>query len=1024
MQGANARDGPQRIVVLGGGMASLVTAFELTRTPELRRRHQVTVIQHGHLLGGKGASAVNLALSRRVEEHGLHVLYGFYENVFRVLRECYDELGRAPGTPLATWQEAVASQDVILLPQNDSETCEWWPLLCPPNAEVPGDGGDLVDPWRYVVRVLEYAALVLGVHRSEELPRGLKDAIESRSPSLLRQALTRVVLHRRRSGELSLAFLARLAARVANMADGTVAHRDALLWVVERAVAALWSGGSHDGEIQRVRVYLDFAYAVVRGILVDGLVASPPRWFDIDDEDFYGWLQRHGARMETLESPLVRGLVHAAFAVYEPIGAGTMLHAALRMVFTYKGAILYRLQAGMGETVFAPLYEVLRRRGVRFCFFRSVQRLELSPARTHIARIVVQCQATVRTVDGEYDPLVDVDGLPCWPSEPLFDQLAEGDELRAGDHDLGNWWDAWPGVGQQVLEAGRDFDTVVLGISLAALPAICEELIDDPSNPRFRAMVERVRTTQTQAAQLWFDPSGDQLSWRGPAHGQPPIVIPFALPFDTWADMSHLLEREQWPDGQRPERLNYVCAPLDDDEPVPGPDDHDYPKRQRQRVEANLTRWLEGPGRHVVGAPEGERLDRRYVRATVHPSDRYVLSVPGSVRCRLRAGESGYPNLVLAGDWTKTALSLGCIEAATMSGFAAARAIDGDCRRACGDWLPDPVPDPDPAPSPDDHLVSSRLPPYLSHGQLIARPPIRMHASLRLFVLDASMERLARMCDRYLNLAGSPTQYRPLGPHVVLYCSSLDRQAPIEDPIGWCPEVDFGFWVPVIGRDGGGRQRHVVFTPWIWVDHPVALTGGREVFGFGKELARLRMPEDSNCTHSVDACVLPTHGPDRQIVERRLLTVTPDVAAAPSLRGAVASGGNAVLADGVGLVKAAGLPAHYVSAACAVVRQRALRMVFLKQFPDAVDASRACYQAIVEAAVRITSRPHGGLLPGGYRVTIGEYASHPIVESLGLRTERRSARASELVARLALRASFDAEVEPGEVVYDAVAGPQ
>ena len=36
------------------------------------------------------------------------------------------------------------------------------------------------------------------------------------------------------------------------------------------------------------------------------------------------------------------------------------------------------MRAGMGETVIAPLYEVLRRRGVRFEFFHRVERLELS----------------------------------------------------------------------------------------------------------------------------------------------------------------------------------------------------------------------------------------------------------------------------------------------------------------------------------------------------------------------------------------------------------------------------------------------------------------------------------------------------------------------------------------------------------------------------------------------------------------------------------------------------------------------
>src|SRR5262245_20189607 len=132
-----------RVAVLGGGMAALVAAFELTRDPANRARYDVTVYQLGHRLGGKGASGVAGDPSgqgpRRIEEHGLHVLYGFYENVFRVLRECYDELDRPEGAPLRTWRDAVAPQHVIVVPERVDDQWSHWPLYCPPNDEVPGD---------------------------------------------------------------------------------------------------------------------------------------------------------------------------------------------------------------------------------------------------------------------------------------------------------------------------------------------------------------------------------------------------------------------------------------------------------------------------------------------------------------------------------------------------------------------------------------------------------------------------------------------------------------------------------------------------------------------------------------------------------------------------------------------------------------------------------------------------------------------------------------------------------------------
>jgi uncharacterized protein with NAD-binding domain and iron-sulfur cluster len=49
------RDGPIRVAVIGGGCASIATAFELTRR-EHEGKYKVTVYQQGWRLGGKGAS--------------------------------------------------------------------------------------------------------------------------------------------------------------------------------------------------------------------------------------------------------------------------------------------------------------------------------------------------------------------------------------------------------------------------------------------------------------------------------------------------------------------------------------------------------------------------------------------------------------------------------------------------------------------------------------------------------------------------------------------------------------------------------------------------------------------------------------------------------------------------------------------------------------------------------------------------------------------------------------------------------
>src|SRR4029078_2030986 len=105
--------------------------------------------------------------------------------------------------------------------------------------------------------------------------------------------------------------------------------------------------------------------------------------------------------------------------------AGTMLMGLFHFMLAYKGAPEWMPQAGFGEVLVAPLYEVLKARGVRFEFFSRVRTVALDADKTTVARVVIEKQAPVK--HGRYEPLYDVNGLACWPSLPFYDQLVEGD---------------------------------------------------------------------------------------------------------------------------------------------------------------------------------------------------------------------------------------------------------------------------------------------------------------------------------------------------------------------------------------------------------------------------------------------------------------------------------------------------------------------------------------------------------------------------------------------------------------------
>jgi uncharacterized protein with NAD-binding domain and iron-sulfur cluster len=420
--------------------------------------------------------------------------------------------------------------------------------------------------------------------------------------------------------------------------------------------------------------------ACVRGALSDGLLSSPAGFAAIDHLDFRDWLARHGATADTLDSPLVRGMYDLVFA-YESgdhrrprFAAGLGLFLAGKFFFEYRGSIFYKMRAGMGEVVFAPLYEALRARGVRFEFFSRLDDLRLSPDRRSVAQVRVARQVRLNPGIDTYDPLVDVRGLPCFPARPRCEQLA----TPAADDLESNWGDR-RGEEPMTLTADTDFDAVILATSLGMLPHVCGELLAD-SDP-WRRLVDNVPTVATQAAQLWLRATDDEL---GLPPGRP-TVSGLAGSFETYASMAQVLEHEQWPDDGRPGTVAYLCGTLPDEiarEPGAGAAVRRHTVEFLQRRASDLWpgafdaegrfRWdLLADGANAEGP---SRLESQYWTANVDPSDRYVQSPPGSATHRLQANESGYDNLFLAGDWINCGLNAGCIEAAVMAGRQAANA--------------------------------------------------------------------------------------------------------------------------------------------------------------------------------------------------------------------------------------------------------------------------------------------------------------------------------------------------------------
>ncbi len=698
------KSAPKRVAIIGGGCAALTTAWELTQ-PQLAGEFDVTVYQLGWRLGGKGASG--RGANDRIEEHGLHLWMGHYDNAFRLIRQCYTELDRDPAKcPIATWRDAFEPDRYVGLADRTADG-GWRRLMAhfPPIAGLPGDPRDRSLPTTVAGYVSRAIRLLLALLRAAQSVDGLQSAVD---------------------------------AAYANGAPPGVAHRDTVVAEIDRflrygvvasltavmqavhaleAIVALLPGVPNQllerfldaiGRTTRARLepllagdveqqylweIIDIVLAQIRGTIKFGLISDPRGYDAINDYDTREWLALNGAAQRSLDSAFIRGLYDLGFA-YEDgdpakpgMAAGQGLRGGMRMFLGYRGALFWKMQAGMGDIVFAPLYEALKRRGVKFEFFHRLTNVGIGreTGGAHcVTRLEFDVQARVKG-GGEYQPLIDVKHLPCWPAAPLWNQLHRGATLQAERRDFESFWDQRR-VATRKLRVVDDFDFVVLGVSIGAVPHVCREIL--ARDQRWRDMVTHVKTVSTQCFQLWLKSDLAELGW----HDEPPNLSAFVDPFDTWADMSHLANAESWP--QTPGSIAYFCSVL----PLRAPGkkalrNAEYPAKHKLRVRKNAIRFLDKDighlwpnaarnGRfrwkkllHAIDEQRDHPFDSQFWIANVNPTDRYVLTLPGSIKYRISPLDDTYDNLTLAGDWTDCGFNFGCVEAAVMSGRIAAHAL-------------------------------------------------------------------------------------------------------------------------------------------------------------------------------------------------------------------------------------------------------------------------------------------------------------------------------------------------------------
>jgi len=287
----------------------------------------------------------------------------------------------------------------------------------------------------------------------------------------------------------------------------------------------------------------------------------------------------------------------------------------------------------------------------------------------------------------------------------------------------------------------------------------------------------------------------------------------------------------------------------------------------------------------------------------------------------------------------------------------------------------------------------------------------------------AAMQR--RLVDPCLNQpSGGQTDYRVVSDYVLVSYAFAARGSstlPPDSLIGWVPENSWTVWVPTVAikKEFGVEvaQRLAFFPAYICVDNSWSLAAGREVYGFPKGYGPVDIPAANQppLRFAAATMALKRYAPDEEGVIAPLMEIART--AEGTKDGAIWSDIETAFKMIADFWTARSGPVILPGLNLAVdvfnlLRREEVPSVFLKQFRDAADGTRACYQAIIEAPSRVTKLHGGGLLPGTFVARAAEFASHPVRSDLGL-------VGSEVAAEFPFWVNFDFDIELGVEVWKA-----
>jgi hypothetical protein len=317
------------------------------------------------------------------------------------------------------------------------------------------------------------------------------------------------------------------------------------------------------------------------------------------------------------------------------------------------------------------------------------------------------------------------------------------------------------------------------------------------------------------------------------------------------------------------------------------------------------------------------------------------------------------------------------------------------------------------------------LPRYVDYSGLICLPPAfdSVDTSLWGFWAEADGDKLESFMRRlFAEPSDGEIDYRPIGSHVMISwgrIGSVSSMTPPFDERGAVEEDQVAVWIPVaqVKRKGDEleAQRFAMFVAYIWLDNPMSMATGREVFGYPKSWGWPTFPQGDE----VDRLALDVFGLNYGQGEKAARHPLLEIVRGDPLPGAQPEELDSLHATARHAWKhlhaeddEVDIGFRFVAALVKDLLEHRMPTVFLKQIRAIEDGTTAALQQIAEAHYTV-KRFRAAPLWHSYQLTVHPLDSQPLAAELGI--------ASGPV-HLAYSCEIDFLVGGGRVVWDASRG--